>query len=139
MKYRTAQIRVRYSETDQMGVVYHANYLSWFEVGRTDFLRASGLSYFELEQKGVLLPVIDAELSFKKPAKYDDVVEIRTSIAELTPVRLQFRYEIYRAADETLLVTGITKHVFANREFKPLRLPKLLPEVYQWLEEQLSI
>ena len=128
------RFHVRYSETDQMGIVYHANYLPWFEVGRTDFLREAGVTYRELEQQGFLLPVTDASLSYKQPARYDDEIEVRTRIGELTPVRLTFAYEIYRVADEELLVTGETKHVFTNAALKPVRLSRSLPDLYAWLE-----
>lgn len=132
----THQLRVRYGETDQMGVVYHTNYLNWFEVGRTELIRHAGLTYRQLEEKGMLLPLTDASLSYKKPAKYDDVVEIRTTVAEISPLRLTFAYEIYRLPEEELLVTGKTMHVFTNKDLKPIRLPRSEPEVYQWLEEQ---
>jgi acyl-CoA thioester hydrolase len=132
----STQIRVRYSETDQMGVVYHANYLNWFEVGRTEFFRQAGFNYRELEQKGILLPVAEATVSFKQPALYDDLVEIRTWIEEISPVRLTYAYELYRVADEQLLVTGRTMHVFTNASLKPIRLSRQEPEVYAWLEAQ---
>lgn len=119
-----------------MGVVYHTNYLNWFEVGRTELIRYAGLTYRELEAKGVMLPVTDASLSYKKPARYDDEVEIRTQVAEITAVRLRFAYEIYRVPDEELLVTGSTMHVFTNTAFKPIRLSRTEPHVYEWLENQ---
>lgn len=130
------RLRVRYSETDQMGVVYHTNYLNWFEVGRTEFIRHAALTYRQLEEKGVLLPLTDASISYKKPAKYDDEVEVRTHISELTPVRLTFSYEIVRVEDAALLVTGSTMHVFTNASFKPIRLSRTEPEVYGWLKKQ---
>jgi acyl-CoA thioester hydrolase len=119
-----------------MGVVYHANYLTWFEVGRTEFLRHSGLTYRELEEKGVLLPVAEATLRYKLPARYDDWVEIRTRIEELTPVRLTFAYEVYRIPDETLLVSGKTMHAFTTPTMKPIRLSRAEPDVYAWLLAQ---
>lgn len=119
-----------------MGVVYHTNYLNWFEVGRTELIRHAGLTYRQLEEKGMLLPLTDASLSYKKPAKYDDVVEIRTTVAEISPLRLTFAYEIYRLPEEELLVTGKTMHVFTSTELKPIRLPRSEPEVYRWLESQ---
>lgn len=128
--------RVRYGETDQMGVVYHANYLNWFEMGRTELIRSAQLSYRQLEEKGVLLPLTDAVLSYKKPARYDDVLEVRTIVEELTPVRLTFAYEIYRMPDEELLVTGKTMHVFTTTELRPIRLSRVEPDVYRWLELQ---
>lgn len=130
------RLRVRYSETDQMGVVYHTNYLNWFEVGRTEFIRHADLTYRQLEEKGVLLPLTDASLSYKKPAKYDDEVEIRTHVSEITPVRLTFSYEVVRVSDGELLVTGRTHHVFTNTAFRPIRLSRTEPAVYDWLVKQ---
>jgi len=132
----THSLRVRYGETDQMSVVYHTNYLNWFEVGRTELIRAAGLSYRQLEEKGVLLPLTDANISYKKPAKYDDVVEIRTHVELISPLRLTFAYEIVRLPDEELLVTGKTMHVFTTTDLRPIRLSKTEPEVYAWLEAQ---
>nr|WP_274388690.1 thioesterase family protein [Brevibacillus agri] len=129
-------MRVRYGETDQMGVVYHTNYLNWFEVGRTELIRNAGLTYRELEERGVLLPVTDASLSYKKPARYDDVVEIQTRVKELSAVRLAFAYDIIRVSDQELLVSGETIHVFTNAELKPIRLSRTEPEVYAWLDAQ---
>lgn len=127
---------MRYGETDQMGVVYHTNYLNWFEVGRTELIRNAGLTYRELEERGVLLPVTDASLSYKKPARYDDVVEIQTRVKELSAVRLAFAYDIIRVSDQELLVSGETMHVFTNAELKPIRLSRTEPEVYAWLDAQ---
>jgi len=134
--YRTERFRVRYSETDQMRVVYHINYLNWFELGRTAYIRESGFHYGVLEAQGILLPVTDAVISFKAPAHYDEEVEVRTWIEQITPVRLDFAYEIYRCEDQKLLVTGHTKHVFANPDFKPIRLPKVFPDLYNWLVQE---
>lgn len=131
----THDIRVRYAETDQMGVVYHANYLNWFEWGRTEMVRELGLSYRELEERDVLLPVIRAEVDFVKPARYDDVVRIYTLIEELTKVRIMFRYEVRRLEPtEELLVTGRTEHVWVNRNFRPIRLERQAPDAYRLLE-----
>lgn len=133
LHYKTIRFRVRYSETDQMGVVYHTNYVNWLEVGRTEFLRDASVSYRELEAQGLLLPLTDVQVSYKSPARYDDVVEVRTWIEQITPVRLDFGYEVYRIEDVCMLVTGVTKHVFTNLQFTPVRLPKLLPDLYEWL------
>ena len=118
-----SRVRVRYSETDQMGVVYHANYFVWFEVGRTDLLRSTGWSYRELEAEGVSLPVIQAQCEYRLPARYDDELEIRTSGAVVTHVRVEFTYEIVRVADGALLVTGRTMHASLDRDGRPCRLP----------------
>jgi acyl-CoA thioester hydrolase len=118
-----SRVRVRYSETDQMGVVYHANYFVWFEVGRTDLLRSAGWTYRELEQDGVSLPVIQAQCDYRLPARYDDELEIRTTGAILTHVRVEFTYQVVRVADGALLVTGHTVHAALDRAGRPCRLP----------------
>jgi acyl-CoA thioester hydrolase len=123
-------VRVRYAETDKMGVVYYANYLVWFEVGRTDLLRESGWNYREMEKEGYALPVIEARCTYREPAKYDDELEVRTTGALLSPVRVQFTYEIVRAADAALLATGTTIHATINRAGRPCRLPD---RVRTWL------
>jgi acyl-CoA thioester hydrolase len=114
---------VRYAETDQMGVVYHANYFVWFEVGRTDLLRSGGWTYREMEAEGLSLPVIEAHCDYKQPARYDDELEIRTTGELLSPVRVAFSYEVVRPADEELLATGRTVHATLDRGGRPCRLP----------------
>ena len=120
----TSRVRVRYAETDQMGVVYYANYFIWFEVGRTDLLRASGWNYREMEAGGFSLPVIEAHCTYRESAKYDDEIEVRTSGAMLSPVRVQFMYEVVRAADAATLATGTTVHATLDRAGRPCRLPE---------------
>ena len=119
-----SRVRVRYAETDQMGVVYYANYLVWFEIGRTDLLRQNGWSYREMEVEGYSLPVIDAQCAYKASAKYDDEIEVRTSGGMVSPVRVKFSYEVVRAADRTVLATGSTVHATLDRDGKPCRLPE---------------
>jgi acyl-CoA thioester hydrolase len=114
---------VRYAETDKMGVVYYANYLVWFEVGRTDLLRDAGWSYRDMETDGYALPVIEAHCAYRAPAKYDDDLEVRTTGAMLSPVRVEFTYEIVRPADNATLVTGTTVHATLDRDGRPCRLP----------------
>ncbi|MDT3425179.1 acyl-CoA thioester hydrolase [Paenibacillus forsythiae] len=161
--WHAASFRVRYQESDQMGVVYHSNYLNWFEIGRTEMLRELGFTYLELENKGVLLPVTSAELRYKRSAKYDDMVVVYTRMTSFTPVRLTYEYEVRRIPGQKLagsglpgtdaaashnhngepfaagfqalaagdlLVTGSTGHAWVNRELKPVRLDRTLPEVY---------
>ena len=119
-----SRVRVRYAETDQMGVVYYANYFVWFEIGRTDLLRQNGWSYRDMEVDGYSLPVIDAQCAYKASAKYDDEIEVRTSGGMVSPVRVKFSYEVVRAADRTLLATGSTVHATLDRDGKPCRLPE---------------
>ncbi|MEK3910368.1 thioesterase family protein [Paenibacillus sp. FSL H7-0331] len=127
-------LRVRYQETDQMGVVYHTNYVNWFEIGRTELIRSMGMTYKEIEEKGVLLPLIDLQMQFKLPANYDDLITIRTRIAEYSSIRLHFDSEIRRG--EELLVSGCTKHVWVNRAWKPTRIDRALPELYALIHNQ---
>jgi acyl-CoA thioester hydrolase len=119
---RRTRVRVRYAETDRMGVVYYANYFVWFEIGRTDWLRETGQSYREMEIAGVQLPVMEAHCEYRRPAKYDDDLEIRTRATLLTPVRIRFDYEIVRGDDDTL-VTGHTIHAALDARGRPCRLP----------------
>lgn len=106
-----------------MGVVYYANYLVWFEVGRTDLLRCAGWSYREMEADGFALPVIEAQCSYKRPARYDDEIDIRTTGTLLSPVRVRFTYSVVRAADEAVLAEGSTVHAALDRQGRPRRLP----------------
>ena len=114
---------MRYAETDQMGVVYHANYFVWFEVGRTDLLRSAGWTYREMEADGVALPVIEAHCDYKQPARYDDDLEIRTAGTLVSPVRVAFSYEVVRPTDSRTVATGRTLHASIDRSGRPCRLP----------------
>ena len=119
----SSSIRVRYAETDQMGIAHHAEYFAWFEVGRTELLRAYGLTYRDLEERGVHFPVIGTEARFLRPAYYDDVLEVRTEIASLTGVRIAFLYEIHRDGTGGPLATGRTEHAAVDTHGRPRRLP----------------
>src|SRR5262245_39180881 len=118
------RVRVRYAETDQMGIVYYANYLVWFEVGRTDWLRECGWSYRDMEADGYALPVIEARCSYQESARYEDELEVRTRSTLDSPVRIQFTYEVVRVTDETTLATGMTMHAALDRTGRPRRLPE---------------
>jgi acyl-CoA thioester hydrolase len=123
-------LRVRYAETDRMGVVYYSNYLVWFEVGRADLMRVHGRTYRELEEQGVILPVIEARCEYRQPARYDEEIEIRTTGELLSPVRLKFTYEIVRPADASVLAAGHTMHAAVDARGKPCRLPDWLREAF---------
>ena len=125
-----SRVRVRYDDTDTIGVVYYANYLVWFEVGRTDLLRESGWDYREMEKEGYALPVIDAHCTYREAAKYDDLLDVRTTGMLLSPVRVQFTYEVVRTADAAMLATGTTIHATLDRAGRPCRLPE---RVKAWL------
>ena len=118
------RVRVRYAETDQMGVVYYANYLVWFEVGRTDLLRSSGWSYREMEAEGFSLPVVEAHCEYRASARYDDDLEVRTTGTVLSPVRLRFDYQVVRVGDQAAaLAAGHTVHATLDASGRPRRLP----------------
>ena len=123
MNERTARIRVRYAETDRMGVVYYANYLVWFEVARTEWLRETGWSYRDMERDGTALPVIEAHCEYRQPARYDDELEVRTRATLLTPVRVRFDYEVVRPADGITAASGYTVHAALDVNGRPCRLP----------------
>lgn len=115
------QITVRYAETDMMGIVYHGNYLPWFEVGRTTLLKERGLPYRELEAQGYRLPVLEVGVRYFKPALYDDTLTVITRLKERPALRIHLDYEVRRG--EELLVTGFTTHAFINNKGEPVRPP----------------
>ena len=125
MQSRTP-ITVRYAETDMMGVVYHGSYLPWFEVGRTDLMKQYGLPYRQLEAEGFFLPVLEVGARYLKPARYDDLLTIVTTLREKPLLRIKLEYEV-RRGDE-LLATGFTLHAFIDREGKPVRPPASFQE-----------
>ena len=126
---RSTRVRVRYADTDQMGVVYYANYLVWFEIGRTEWLRDAGWNYRDMEETGISLPVIEAHCVYRQPARYDDEIEIRATASALTPARLRFDYQAVRAADGTLVAEGHTVHAALGRNGRPCRLPVRVREL----------
>jgi len=123
-------LRVRYAETDRMGVVYYANYFVWFEVARTDWLRERGWSYREMEASGVMLPVIDAHCEYLRSAQYDDTLTIKAAGVLHSPVRVEFTYDVFKA-DGTLLARGTTMHAAVDPQGRPCRLPERVREVFQ--------
>ena len=122
-EFADLQIRVRYAETDQMGVVYYANHLVWFELGRTEFLRQRGYTYREIEEKGCYLVVVEAHCTYRSPARYDDILTIRTRVTEARSRLVVFSYEIL-GEDTRVVAAGETTHVITDREGKPRSLPE---------------
>jgi len=115
-------LRVRYAETDQMAVVYYANYINWFEVGRTEMLRQMGLTYRQMEEDGLVLPVVEVKCRYKHPARYDDEITIRTWVVQLRASFMRFQYEVVRKSDGRLLAEGESVHVVVGRDMKRTRL-----------------
>ena len=130
MRHSISTLRVRYAETDKMGVVYYANYLVWFEVARTDWLRETGWTYRAMEQEGVGLPVIEAHCEYKTSARYDDEIQIETAARLMSPVRLAFDYTVRRAADAALVAAGYTVHASVDSTGRPVRLPARVKELF---------
>ncbi len=136
IEFCDATVRVRYAETDQMGVVYHANYLVWFEVGRVELLRALGVEYKRMElEDDCHIVVADAKCRYHASAKYDEVLRIRTRIAESRNRMIKFSYEVSRDADGKLLATGETMHVICGNNGRP----KLLPDKYRRVFAQIAV
>ena len=122
----SSEVRVRYQETDAMGIVYHANYLTWFEIARVDMLDKLNVPYRELEAQGYLLPVLEASLKYKKPAKFDDRLTVSASIRELPSVRITVHYEVRRGNER--LVSGSTMHAFIGKDGYPVKPPDAFME-----------
>jgi len=135
MYVNETRLKVRYAETDQMGIVHHSNYYVWFEVGRTEFFNKTGMSYGDIEKKGLLLPLIESSCSYKEPARYEDEIIVRTWIEDLGAVRITFSYEVIREKDGKLLASGKTVHAFVNTNLKPVNLKKINRNVFESLEK----
>jgi len=120
-----SRIRVRYAETDQMGVVYHSNHFIWFEVGRVDLLRQLGVTYKQMEKEDQLyIPLVDARCRYKAPALYDDELVVRTHVSNFRDKLIVFAYELVRTSDNLLLAEGETTHVITGSDLKPRALPE---------------
>jgi acyl-CoA thioester hydrolase len=125
------KLKVRYVETDKMGIVHHSNYYAWFEVGRGEFILESGMSYRELEENGIMMPLRETYCKYIKGAKYEDNIIIETFIKELTPVKVIFNYNVIREEDGKLLAKGATTQVFVNNDFKIINLKRKYPDVWE--------
>jgi acyl-CoA thioester hydrolase len=130
MPSSVSTLRVRYAETDKMGVVYYANYLVWFEVARADLLRSLGWTYREMEHAGVSLPVIEVHCEYHRSARYDEEIEVRTEGRMLSPVRMEFQYKVFRRDDQVLTASGRTVHAALDPNGRPCRLPQRIREVF---------
>ncbi len=130
-------IRVRYPEVDRMNVVHHMHYLAWFEMGRTELMRAAEASYASVEDEmGVLFPVVEVGARYHRPARYDEVLEVRTAIGELAGPRVRFEYRVVRPGPETLLASGFTVHAAVTREGRPRRVPPRLTRTLSAWEDR---
>jgi acyl-CoA thioester hydrolase len=136
MLEHTTQIRVRYAETDQMGVVYHANYVVWMEVGRVEAMRAYGVSYADMERDGIKVAVMGIEVDYRQSARYDDLVDVKTKVIEANNRKMRIEYEMRRSPDGQLLATGATRHLFLNNDLRPIRCPDKYYAVFQGISAQ---
>jgi acyl-CoA thioester hydrolase len=135
-EWNETQINVRYAETDQMGIVHHANYLVWFELGRTEFCKTRGFSYAEMEKDDdALMVVAEVYCRYKSPAFYDDKITIRSKVAEVRSRTVRFLYEIYRESDDSILVEGETMHIFTDKNKKVRTLPQKYKDLLAIEEE----
>lgn len=129
-----SRVRVRYAETDQMGVVYHANYLVWFEVGRVEFIRHFGMDYRTMEREdGIMIAVVEVAIRYKSPARYDDELAVRTRLVSMRGSIIRFGYQVVRVSDETLLAEGETTHIVVSREMKRAPFPEKYTKLFDHL------
>ena len=127
--WHETEIRVRYAETDKMGIVHHSNYLIWFETGRSELCRARGFSYKEMEENdNALMVVAESYCRYKSPAYYEDILTVRTRVAEVRSRSIRFIYEIFRPSDGTLLAEGETLHLVTDQNKKVRQIPELYRE-----------
>lgn len=131
------KITVRYVETDQMGIVHHSNYYAYFEEARTQFIKESGMSYSEMEERGIMLPLVESKCKYIQGAKYEDELIVKTWINELTPIKVDFNYSVIREKDHKEIAKGSTLHAFVDNNFKIINLNKKHPEIYVRMESLL--
>lgn len=140
MHKSTTKLTTRYYETDQMGIIHHSNYYRYFEVARTDYLKTIiGMTYKDVEELGVRMPLTDTQCKYKIPALYDDELTITTIVREMSVVRIIFDYVITRERDGALIAEGQTGHAFTNVENRPVNLKKLRPELFEKLYKDANL
>lgn len=128
-----SNIVVRYAETDQMGIAHHSNYPIWYEVARTDLMKEMGMTYAELEQQGLIMPLVELHSKYISAAYYEDRLVVQAELKKVTGMKLEFEYVIYREADETPINVGKTLHALVGRDLKPVNVRKEFPDLYQKL------
>lgn len=131
-------LTVRYAETDMMGIVHHSRYYPWFEVARTDFIKKIGMSYTEMEKMGIMLPLTETAAKYYYGLKYEDEVLVTCKMTKLTVARCEFTYEVYKLPEKKLMTVGKTGHGFVNREFVPINLKKIYPEIWNKMHDLLE-
>lgn len=149
-QWHKTNYRVPYKDTDRMGIVHHGNYINWFEIARTEFMRHYGIAYKEIESKGFSLPVANVDCRYKSSATFDDCIVLFTKIADYSPLKLKFVYEARKLSEEAesdhldkivsrpsgeLIASGSTEHTWVNENFKPIRLNRSAPDIYEIIRE----
>ena len=134
----TTKITVRYAETDQMGIAHHSNYPVWFEVARTDFIKACGISYTDVEKAGIIMPLTGLSVKYRQAAFYEDELFVNIKLTRLTPVRLEFSYEVVRENPRTVIADGTTSHGMVNKNLVPFNVKKEHPDIYRMFEKNLD-
>lgn len=124
MKYFDFEYRVRYGDTDKMGISYYGHYFTWFEAARTEYFRALNMPYTECEKKGYYLPVVETGAKYYSPSTYDDLVVVRTSVSKAGKTSLHFQYRVFHKDTQKLIVTGFSVHAFVDKALKPVRMPE---------------
>lgn len=132
------KIRVRYVETDQMGIVHHSNYYAWYEVGRTEFMIQEGFSYKKMEACGLMNPLTESHCKYIEGAKYEDDLIIQTWIEDLSGAKVVFAYNVIRESDEKVIAKGSTKHAFVNNDFKIINIKKTHPDIWSMFQRVYS-
>lgn len=136
------KFRVRYAETDQMGIVHHSNFAVWYEMGRTDYIKMMGANYADMEKNGIMTPLLNLNCTFLRPAYYDDEIILRTKVIMISPAKLTFTYTIKRIENdgsETELGHGSTEHGFVDaKTFRPCNIKKRMPELFEKINATLS-
>lgn len=131
--YSETRERVRYAETDRMGIVHHRIYPVWYEIARTDLIKKIGITYSQMEEEGIMTPLVELTSRYIKPVTYEDEIIIKAKVEKLTPARIIFAYEVYHKGE--LINTGTTMHAWTGSNLKPINLKKVQPELYKKIEE----
>jgi len=138
MYINETKLKVRYVETDQMGIVHHSNYYAWFEVGRTEYITGIGMTYKEMEENNIMLPVIESSCRYIQGAKYEDILIIQTFMKELNGAKVIFNYNVIREVDAKILAKGSTTHAFVNEKFRVINLKKKNIEMWSRFQKLLK-
>ncbi|GKX28586.1 thioesterase [Vallitalea longa] len=134
MYIHETKLKVRYVETDQMGIVHHSKYYPWFEIARGEFITETGMSYRDMEEAGIMMPVLESSCKYIQGAKYEDNLIIQAWISEMNPVKVIFNYNVVREKDDKIIAKGSTKHTFVNDDFKIVNIKKMKPEIWSKLQ-----